>query len=254
MAADEIEHPFQFSLGGFWNEVDATVASTPNGFDKVELDLDRLGLDDRATIFWSEGTWRFTERWSANLSYSQFSSDGLAEATADGVYEDIEWEAGAALATDFGIGLAIANITWDFVSTDRTRAGIGLGVHTANLEFDITASARIETSEGVFEEVVETTGNDLLAPLPNVALTASHEFTDNLRLLGYLGYFSLSYDDYDGTLVSTRVALEWFPWENVGFGGALQYVDVELEIEQSRRVDDYEVALFGPIAYATFRF
>ena len=253
-SAEELDQPFQLSFGGLWNEVNASVASTPNGFDKVELDLEQLGMDDRATVFWSEGTWRFAPNWSANLSYSSFSSDGFSEVQFDGNYNDVEWQAGASLESSFDIDLAIANLTWDFINTERTRAGVGLGVHTAALDFDLTARAQIETGEGGFEEVVETTGGDILAPLPNLAVTVRHAFTDNFHLLAYAGVFSLSIDKYDGTLVSSRLAMEWYPWETIGIGGALQYVDAQLEIERSRRVDDYEVEIFGPIAYLTFKF
>lgn len=252
--ADEVEHPFSVSFGGLWNEVDATFVSTLEGLDPVELDFDTLGMDDKATVFWAEGRWRFSPRWTAGVSYSSFSSDGFTDAQFDGNYDDVQWQAGASLDTSFDIDLTIANVTWDFVSTDRTRAGIGLGVHTAAMDFDITARATIETDGGTFQEVVEPGGRSVLAPLPNLALTASHAFSDELRLIGYAGVFSLSVDKYDGSLVSTRVALEWFPWDNVGIGGAVQYIDTQLEIEQTNRVDEFEVEFFGPIAYATFRF
>lgn len=253
-SADEDDRPFSISAGGLWNEVDATVASTLEGLDPVELDFGNLGMDDRATVFWAEGTWRFAPRWTANLSYSSFSSKGFAEVDFDGNYGDVDWQAGASLESSFGIDLAIASATWDFFRGDRTRAGVGVGVHTAGLDFDLTARARVQSSEGVFEEVAETTGRSVLAPLPNVALSASHEISDNLRLIGYAGLFSLSIDKYDGALVSGRVAMEWFPWSNVGLGGAVQYFDARLDIERSNRVDEFEVEFFGPIAYATFRF
>jgi hypothetical protein len=254
VSADEIEHPFSISAGGLWNDVDATFVSTLDGRDPVELDFDNLGMDNRATVFWAEGTWRFARRWTANLSYSSFSSDGFAEAQFDGNYGDVDWEAGASLDSSFGIDLAIASVTWDFYQGERTRAGIGLGVHTAGLDFDITARAQVETSEGIFEEVAESAGRNVLAPLPNLAVSASHEFSDKLRLVGYAGVFSLSVDKYDGALVSSRVAMEWFPWENFGIGGAVQYLDAKLDIERANRLDEFEVEFFGPIAYATYRF
>lgn len=253
-SADEIDHQFSISAGGLWNEVDATFVSTLDGLDPVELDFDNLGMDNRATVFWAEGTWRFARRWTANLSYSSFSSDGLVEADFDGNYGDVDWEAGASLDSSFGIDVAIASVTWDFYQSERTRAGIGVGVHTAGLDFDLTARAQVETSEGIFEEVVQSAGRSVLAPLPNLAISAGHEFSHNLRLIGYAGVFSLSVDKYDGALVSSRVAMEWFPWDNFGIGGAVQYLDAKLDIERTNRVDEFEVEFFGPIAYATFRF
>lgn len=253
--ASELDRfPFTLAAGGFANRVDAEFTSTLDRLDPVSLSLQDLGMDDRATVFWTEGTWQFADRWQLNLSWNSFDSSGSLLAGSSGNYRELEWEVGAELVSEFDIDLAIANLSWTFHESDRTRLGIGLGLHTANLEFGLTTTFQVSINDNEFTEVVETVEEDVLAPLPNLALTGEWEITDELILRGYAGLISLSIDKYDGSLFSSRAALEWYPSPRFGLGAALQYLDVDLKIDQRNRLDQYDVRFFGPIIYASTRF
>ena len=73
-------------------------------------------------------------------------------------------------------------------------------------------------------------------------------------LVGDIGWFELSYDDYDGELVSARLKMEWRPFKRSGLGLGYQYIDVAVDRDTSRKVDKYRLEFTGPIIYFSWGF
>jgi hypothetical protein len=243
-----------FSLGGMSHRGEATISSTRDGDPTDKLDFEDLGLDSETEVVWADFTWQFAERWQTSLSYSSFDSDGGRSASEEGSIGNIDWAVGAQLTTEFDLNLYIADVTWDFVKTDKAHIGVGVGLHAADLDMDVTVEvgAEIGGVGGVVEVKRESTS--VLAPLPNVSLVGGWMITEKLYLGGHLGYLSLTYDKYDGELFSARGALEWRPWRNFGLGAAYQYVDIDLTVDNSSTTDEWDLKFYGPILFLSVGF
>jgi len=243
-----------FSLGGMSHRGEATFSSTLEGQPEDELDFGDLGLSDETEVVWGDFTWQFADRWQFSLNYSSFDANGFTSASESGSIGDIDWELGAALTTEFDLKLYIADFTWDFVKTDKAHVGVGVGLHAADLRLDVLAEvgASVGGIGGVVEVRRETTS--VLAPLPNLSFVGGWMINDKLYLGGRAGILSLSYDKYDGELLSIRGTLEWRPWNNFGFGAAYQYVDMNLGVQRSDRKDEYDMKFWGPILYVSVGF
>lgn len=242
------------SMGGMLHHGKATISSTREDAPVDRLDLSDLGLEDNTEVFWTDLTWQLAERWQLGLSFSSFDADGYKEATTNGNLGDLDWEIGASLTSAFDMRLYIADLTWDFLKTDNAHLGVGVGVHAAGLDLDVLAE--VWTGAGGTGERIEV-GREkasVLAPLPNVSLVGGWQITDRLYLGGLLGYFSLSYDRYDGRLFSARALLEWRPWKRFGLGAAYQFVDVDLEVEKSRSRDSYDLEFDGSVLFVSMGF
>lgn len=96
----ELEDTFTFSAGLLLNNASASIGATRHGNEPVDLDLTDLGVDRDDLFFWSEFSWRFSERWRWDLTYSAFEGNGFIEARRDGNFGDVSFDAGASLTGD----------------------------------------------------------------------------------------------------------------------------------------------------------
>jgi hypothetical protein len=241
-------------LGGMSHRGNATFAATRPGAPIDELTFTDLGLTNETSVFWGDFAWQFAERWKFRLNYSSFDANGERVQTTGGNWNDLEWGIGARLSTDFEMELYIADLTWDFLKTEKGHLGVGAGIHAV----DIDLAVALEVGGGIngsgdFVEV-DSDANSVLAPLPNVSLSGGYLIADKVYLSGSLGFFSLEYDKYDGSLFSARAAVEWRPWQHVGLGAAYQYVNLELDVDGDSKQEYYDFRFYGPILFLSVGF
>jgi hypothetical protein len=248
------EDTFSFALGGMAHEADATFSSTKDGEPLDKLTLKDLGIDDDTTVVWMDFDWQFRERWKFNLSYTSFDANGFKSQSVGGNYDDLEWDAGASLTSGIGVNLFIADVNWDFLQTDNAHVGVGLGLHVAELEFDIFAEVTGNIGGSGGSMVIGTEEDDFTAPLPNVVLTGGMMIGQNVYLSATAGYFTLEYDRYDGEVVSLRAAAEWRPRKHFGVGVGYQHVDIHVDVDKSRKKEQYDLQLYGPVLFVSVGF
>lgn len=239
------------SVGGMSRSGNATLASTRTNAVVDKLTLDELDLDDDTDVFWADLAWQISQRWQFRMNYSSFQANGAWEAIEEGNFDDLEWTAGAKLTSSFDMELYIAELTWDFLKSEKGHLGAGVGVHAADL--DVELLLELSQSVGGSGTVQYDQDNvDVLAPLPNVSVAGGYRLRDSLYLSGRMAYFSLNYDQYEGEVLSARAALEWRPWRHLGFGLAYQYVDLNLGVEGNRHTDLYDLEFYGPVLFFAF--
>ena len=254
-AGSRFDDRFNIAIGGLNADVDGAFSSTRESLPVDKLTFDDLGMDDSGTVLWGRFAWRFADRWRLSASYSRYGASGFESASEDGNFEDIEWEIGAALSSDFDLDLVIAEIDWDLIQTERARLGIGFGVHAADLDFSMAADVRVDVDGGTAGGTeVRSDRADFLAPLPNFSVVGEYALTDSIMVIATAGYFSLSIDKYDGELVSLRGGVEWRPWRRVGFGLGYQYIDIDVTVEGTSKTDVYELDMQGPILFVSLGF
>ncbi len=242
------------SAGGMLHKGRGEIASTRDDAPVDRLNFRDLGLSEETRVFWADFTWQFTNRWQVSLTYTSFDADGFQSASKSGNFDDLEWEIGARLTTDFKLRLYIADVTWDFLKTDRSHLGVGVGLHAADLDMDLLLEVGGGIGDQTGEIEVRSEQASVLAPLPNLSLAGGHKITEQLYLSGQLGYMSLSYDKYDGELFSARGQVEWRPRNNFGLGLAYQYVDIDVTVDEERSTELYDFRFYGPILFLSVGF
>ena len=247
---------FSFSLGAISNKASGTFSSTNDGEPVSKLKLSDLNMGDATTKLWGDFSWQFAERWRVGVNYSAFDDKGSDVAEVSGNWDDIEWSAGATLDGKVGLKLYIVDINWDFLKTDNAHLGIGAGLHVADLDFRIGATGHLIIDGEEFDIDLGSEAVDVTAPLPNLNLSGGYMIGDSIYLSGSVGWFSLNYDKYDGSLTSLRANVEWRPFKsrNIGFGAAYQYIDLDLKVDQSTRKDRYNIDFQGPVLFISAGF
>ena len=230
-----------FRVGPFFPSIDTsvTVGNQEQNFEDF--------LDDSATTAAIKGVWRITKHFRLNFGYwavDRDSSDSLDTSVPIG---PINVPAGTSIGTTFDSSLLSAALGWSFVATDTTEFGIDLGLAALNLKSELGASVPGigNTSFTAFDETY---------PLPTIGIYINQALSQKWSLAGRIGGIGLSTGDFDGTVVDAMGAVEFRPWQNVGFGLSYMYNDADATLKDVADGVEVKWNYQGPFAYLTLGF
>ena len=243
-----LDKRFTFYGGAQFYQADGKFKNSVDGQPDVSVDMDDLGLDDNKISPAAGGIINFWGR-RLTLRFDYFGyHDDAKNVRADFSFD---WDgetipANADLDSNLDLDIYVINLSYNFIRTDRARLGGGVGVHLADVDLGISGSVN-----GV---VVASGDADVLAPLPNIYVNGAYAFTDQFLLRYGGGGMSLSYGDWDGSLLFANAFLEYWPWQHLGFGAGYRYVDVDLDYDPGHKKETYDFTLPGPVLYVTAGF
>ncbi len=211
------------------------------------VDLDRLDLDPRFTSGWLDITWQAPERWSWGFNYFESRAEGENVTDEDLQFGDLLIPAGTGVLSEFETKFYVLNGYYDFYQAPNRSAGLGFGIYS----LDLAASLQ-EVIAGEPGGIVQ--GADVLAPLPTLSIYYKQAFNDKWSFTADFNYFGLSVDKYDGNIFSGRVAFDYWLNENWGLGLGLNYVDIDLTIEDDPFDQLYDVQYDSYFLYLSFGF
>ena len=158
--------------------------------------------------------------------------------------------AGARVDSKLGVKLLIANFGYLWRTSERGEIRAGLGIHFAELEVGIGATVfanGVIVSQGFAQE-------DLLAPLPNIYLGGRYALSPKWLAKMRLGWLSLSYQDWDGDLLTLGAQLEYTVSKRIGVGFGYTNEDFDVTHEDSKGKERYELDMTGPTLYLRANF
>jgi hypothetical protein len=224
----------------------------PNGKDVTIIDFDRAGLKDTDSSYWLALNWRSANsRWGAWLGSWQYDAVGsrIWEESLP-IGDDREIPVGASVSSDFDAKWYILEATYSVYRTSTIDAGIGFGFHIVDI--DTTASVNLEVGDEGFEDV--STNLDTLAPLPNGLIYLHWKFAPKWNLVTRVGYFSLDYDKYSGSMTNAHAMVNRQLSSRWTLGVGYQFVDLDLDIEKDDYLEIYDVQFSGPLAFLRYGF
>jgi hypothetical protein len=249
----------QFKFGAFQQNTDVTVASgiNDNSEPGTELSLEDLGHDNTDTNPWFSATWQLSENWQLWGNYSSFSSgaDTAIDFSFDfgdlDIPQDIDELEGTLMTrSDFDANVYVVNLGYNLYQSPSTEVDLGLGLHVVDMA--MTIDARVETEEATRE--IGTGKSDVSAPLPNVVLFASHDLGSRWTLSSTLGWLSLKYDEYDGSLTAADVEIDYTLTSHIGIGAGYRWVDYSVTQTKPKVTNSFDANFSGPTAYVSVRF
>ena len=249
-----LDDNYSLLLGGYFSSVDSSYQGKgKQGRVSADLDLEKLGLDDDETQPFLHGKIRFNERWRLDLHAFGTDRDSTKRAEYDvDLGEAGTIPVGVTVNTSFSAAIYALRVGYSFVRTPRAEFGAGFGLHLADLDIGISGDLSVDDGQDVPFTISESA--DVLAPLPTVGLFGSYALTETLSIHGQLGYFTLSYDKYDGSLIDLLATVEYRPFKHVGFGAGYSLMEADLEIDGNKKRDSFELNFKGPILYVKFGF
>jgi len=247
-----LDNAFTFRLGADFLQADGTFSSTIDGQSTDSLSTSDLDIDDTNTTPYIGFRWRFADRWRLTFDYIGVDTDGSVRKDFDDLdFGEIEASGFLAVDTTFKTDFYIAQAGYSFLKNERAELGIGAGVHVVKFDTELKVSAGVS---GLGQVSVPSDNVDLTAPLPNVLGFGTYAFTPKLSLEGSIGWFGLDYQDYSGDLVALSANLDYRLTDHFGIGVGYNYLDMDLTIDKSNRMDTYDLIYKGPVVYVSAGF
>lgn len=227
----------------------------------IGLDIDAeslLGLDTTDTSFRIDGGYRFgqTRRHKVEFGWFRFDREGTTVLnTAINIPELPDGSGGGSIGPgqfDSVFNFEIIELTYAYsiVFDERFDFDLGAGLYIMPIEFGFTG-----TINGVG---LSTVRKDITAPLPVVGLGFDFAVTPEWVIRQDADVFYLEIDNYKGGIVNLLVALEYLPWEHVGFGLGFNWKQIFIEVDGDTDVPgvdfvgDVEFAYLGALLYLKF--
>jgi len=247
---------FKLSLGAFFPAIDSQLKVDSNAFGEgTEIDLEGdLGFDENVELGRIEGYWRFAPKHRLYLGYYGFDRDSLHT-----IEKEIEWDdkvfiVGAELYSNWEIDFVYAKYGYSFLQGEKWELSGSLGLYYLDTVFTVRGEARLEgNGEGeISAEVTEETGLDL--PIPLFGLTAEYFITPKWRVIGNVSYFTISIDEWDGSIFDFSANLEYLFHKNFGIGTGYLYFEADVERDREERVSHLDYKYSGVQIYGIWHF
>ena len=218
---------FGANLGVFVSALDSSFRiGTGVGLDIDVEDL--LDLEATNTVFRAGVLWRFSDNRRHRLDFSWFAfrRDGTRQLTEDITIErddgtTVTLNAGSTVEAFFDMDIYQLAYSYSFFQDDRVDLAAGIGLYVMPLDFGIKAAGLVnEEGEASFT-----------APLPVLGLRMDFALTPKWFIRTGSQIFYLEYDNFQGSILEFRAAVEYNPWKHLGIGLGFDALGVKLEAE-----------------------
>ena len=233
---------FRISFGTFITDYESDIRIS-SGTLCMGTDLsfeDDLGLDESKTVFKLAGHYRFAAKHRLEFSYVDLSRDGDTVTSFPIIINDTFYRKGSRLDTEFDYKVFKLAYAYSLWQTEKMDLSISGGAYMFDVDLNIISDEGIEEGESG------------TAPFPMFGLNLNYRMNDRFRFIAGYEYFSINKNDFEGELIDMIVALEFKPFEKIGFG--IGYNDVSIFAEDSDANDEFEYEYDGILAYVTITF
>jgi hypothetical protein len=238
------EDKAKFSIGSFITDYDSEFRLTSSRFGRgttISFE-DDLGLEESNTVIRLDGHYRFAARHRVEFSYFDLSRDGKTISTRPLLIEDTLFRRGSNLDTTFDYQILKFAYAYSFWQSGKFDLSTSAGLYT----FDLGIS--VESDDGK-EESEEGT-----APFPMFGLHLDYRLGEDIYLLSSFEYFFVDEDDFEGELTDANIALEYRPFENLGFGLGYNAVTIFTEATDDDDDDKFDYEYNGILLYLSWNY
>jgi len=238
---------FVLSFGFFLPDynTDAQISSPDHEGTGVDLEKD-LGFKANDSVFRFDGLFRISKRHQVGFSWFRLNRSTNKTIEKDISWDDYDFMAGVTLRGHFNLDLYKVHYRYMIIQRKRLEFGIGGGISYMALDFGLAGKAWI--TDGEQEKAVEADWSKSPGiPVPAVGIEVRWAILGNLFLAGDISYLKGSYDHQDARYSDMIVALNWFPWRNVGFGLMYNWVKVTYQDHGKHFTGRFDYRYAGPV-------
>jgi hypothetical protein len=220
---------FSVNLGVFISATDSSVR-IGSGLG-VDIDVeDLLKLDTETSVFRLDSYWRYTQNRRHRLDFTWFSirRDGATSVGQNFTIEDpnnpgntITIPAGTEVTSYFDLDIFRLGYSYSFFQDDRIDLAAQFGLFVMPISAGLSATGFVNGAEAA----------DITAPLPAFGLRIDFALTPKWYLRNGIEVFYLKYDNFEGSLYSGKMAVEYNPWKHVGIGLGFENFRVNLQAD-----------------------
>ncbi len=244
------------SAGAFLPEFDTEMridSRTLGTGIKIDLEDDLLLNEDIETGY-LDITWRPFNRHRLSLAAFRFNRDASGVATANIEFNpgDII-QVGAFIGTELELDVYPFGYGYSLIKNDSHELTGTLGLHWTDLSFSVTASAWVADADASGSLKAKASG-----PLPLLGVDYRYNISDRATVGAGAQYFGIKLNDdlttFEGSLYNLRVSAEYWPWNQVGIGAALNAFGLDVDVDDDEWIGTLDYDYWGPQIYLKGRF
>ena len=211
----------------------------------------RLGLQKNMQSLDLQASIRIARSQLITLGYFGFKRSGSRTLSDSIVFGDSVYHAGATIDASAKFDYYGLTYRYYFVNKKDWDLGAGLGIDA----FSINAGLGIRASVAGRSDSVQKSGG-FTAPSVMLGLYGDWEFARRFYFRGQLQYLYINQvESYGGAVSDDRLAIDWFPFLNYGFGVMYHYVGLRVTKTFSNSDElTFKYYLGGPAIYFTAAF
>ena len=233
-----LQDRWTLNIGAYAPEVETTAHLNGPFGNGTSINFEQdLGLKDRKTNATVLGMVRLGDRWRIEAEYFGLDRDGTRSINRTITWGNNTYPIGVTVSSAFDTDIFRLSGGYSFIKNDTAELGISLGLHATDFRLSLGASG------------IGSQQADALAPLPTVGIYGSYALSPRWLLSGRVDYFSLDYDEYDGSLVNTQVGIDYRFTRHFGIGLGYRYIDYDLTVTKPRFNGGVEYKFSGPMLY-----
>jgi opacity protein-like surface antigen len=248
-AAQQVAHPaltdrWSFQIGAYAPEVETTASLNGSGGrvgNTISFE-DDLNLTDRKVMPSILASVRLGQRWKIEAEYLSLKRSGTRTISRTINWGDNTYPIGATVNSSFDSDIYRLSGGYSFIKDSQRELGVAIGVHAT----DFTASLSSATGGA--------RSGDALAPLPTVGLYGAYAFSPQWLVSGRVDYFSLKYEDYDGSLANLSVGVDYRVTRHFAIGVAWRHVDYDVDVTKPHYTGGVRYKFTGPALYGALSF
>ena len=241
---------WKFALGGFFPAINTELQV--NGADiGDDIDIeDKLGFSENDSIWRLDGYWRFFKRHRLGFGFYQFNRDASHTLEENIEIGDIIFNQGSKVSSELNLQFYTIDYMYSFYQGEKWEISGGLGAYWVNFEFSAKAYVLVDD-----EPVVDAAqSSDFNGPLPFVGLSFEYWITPKWLAVASGGYFQLSVNDIDGSLINLGAKLEYQFTKTFGLGLGYDYFRIDVTGDDGDLRTDIVYKFSGVQAYGILRF
>lgn len=237
-------------LGGYYANTDTTIgASDKSGQLKGHVNLeDDLGFKDRKKVPRARLDFLIGDSQGFSLDYFSVNRSRSKSLGRDISYGGNDYSASARVSGKLDFDFGSAAYRWWF-GEGNDVFGLGLGGAYYRVHAGISGDASLN-GESVH---ASSTSNDS-AWAPMLQLGWRHAFNDQWRMYFDASGVKKNGGNLNGHIYNAALGVEWFPWQNVGFGAEYGYSRIKLNQRKHNYNADLDMKLDGPSLFVRLRF
>jgi hypothetical protein len=226
---DLLQRDFFVSLGTFTVNADTDVRLAGEAGSGTPVDFDRTFGDEDTTRLRLDAYWRFADRHKLRAIWFDASTDATRNLDAEIDWGDETFPVGAAVTFESDFSIYEVAYEYAFMRRESFELTGSAGLHWTQFEVTLSATLDVEGEPGETRYASDSAKVDV--PLPVFGLRGLWNPGGNFWVDGSAQYFTLSIDEYDGSLVDYRIAVLWQPrtWFGIGVGYNAFTVDVDVD-------------------------
>jgi hypothetical protein len=243
---------FTISVGAYLPSINsnARLETPSNGGTDIPLE-NRLGLQKNMQSLDLQASIRIARSQLITLGYFGFKRSGSRTLSDSIVFGDSVYHAGATIDASAKFDYYGLTYRYYFVNKPVWDLGAGVGIDG----FSINASLGIRAGVGGMSDSVQKSGG-FTAPSIMLGLYGDWMFAPRFYFRGQLQYLYINQvESYGGAVTDDRLAIDWFPFLNYGFGVMYHYVGLRVTKTFSNSDElTFKYYLGGPAVYFTAAF